>query len=142
MEHFIGAYVNLLWFPFVSKRKQKLIILFYRWELKARSGKNNFSSSVPNLSTPSLCLLKLNILSCLQRQWMLTDTYEFWETPGKVAKFDQVANNSYFVCAWHGTINTMKEKILVPQELAVWLKTQVSWIKKIVFNLDLNVRCY
>lgn len=97
---------------------------------KAQRGKNNFPSSIPNLSTPSLYLLKLNILSCLQRQLMLTDTYEFWETPGKVAKFDQVANNSYLVCAWHGTINTMKEKILVPQELAVWLRAQVSWIKK------------
>ena len=49
----------------------------YPDEVKAQRRKNNFSSSVPNLSTPSLCLLKLNILSCLQRQWMLTDTYEF-----------------------------------------------------------------
>lgn len=58
---------------------------------------------------------------------MLTDTYEFEKPQGKVAKFDQVANNSYLVCAWHGTINTTsKEKILVPQELAVWLKAQVS----------------
>ena len=65
--------------PFCIWKKAEVDDPILQLGAKAQRGKNNFPRSIPNLSTPSLCLLKLNILSCLQRQLMLTDTYEFWE---------------------------------------------------------------
>lgn len=101
MEHFRCIYKSPL-ISFSIWRKAEADNPILQMGTKAQRGKNNFPrwhraqtkvffqfQIFPVLSTPSSYLLKLNIPICLVRPPILTDTYEFWEAPGRVAKFDQ-----------------------------------------------------